>query len=217
MGFIMKTLLIFLYFLLANLSLAESNEIYIKSTEHMKPKINSKVFDTTSPKLVLHSPIENTVKLYLNNIPLKFDKKGKFYIKALLNSNKNNDFVLMAESADGDTINVSRKVFFKKETELNKDNTVSPKPMTILSEPEDGYVSDKPNVEVSGTLRESADLKNNGVLKSNFAVANSYVWRGMLQGVAGDPSVSGGLDFEISKSLYLGTWASNVNYENGSY
>ncbi len=133
-----------------------------------------------SPKLILYSPIENTVtgkskvlvkgqvenavKLYLNNAPIKFDKKGKFYIKKdLLNPNKYNYFVLMAESVDGETTKVSRKVFFKKGSDLNTDSTVFLKPMIILSEPQDGFISLNPNVKVSGTLRESSDLKINGV------------------------------------------------------
>ncbi len=45
---------------------------------------------------------------------------------------------------------------------------------------------------------------------ANIGVMSDYVWRGWTQN-AGDPSIMGGLDYEASNGLYLGTWAAQVD------
>ncbi len=45
----------------------------------------------------------------------------------------------------------------------------------------------------------------------NIGVTSNYIWRGVSQ--TGDgPAVSGGLDYEAENGLYVGTWASNVDF-----
>lgn len=47
---------------------------------------------------------------------------------------------------------------------------------------------------------------------ANFSMASDYVYRGQSQ-TGNEPSVSGGLDYtNTDLGLYLGTWASNVNF-----
>jgi len=50
-------------------------------------------------------------------------------------------------------------------------------------------------------------------LSANIAAASNYLFRGITQ--TGDSAaVSGGLDYSHESGLYVGTWASNVNFAN---
>ena len=46
---------------------------------------------------------------------------------------------------------------------------------------------------------------------ANIAVGNNYIWRGVTQ-TEDNAAVSGGLDFAAKNGLYIGTWASNVDF-----
>lgn len=48
-------------------------------------------------------------------------------------------------------------------------------------------------------------------LSANIGVTSDYLWRGVSQ-TDGSPAVSGGLDYKVGNGLYLGTWASNVDF-----
>ena len=50
-------------------------------------------------------------------------------------------------------------------------------------------------------------------VEGNIAVTNHYVWRGMSQSDE-QPSVSGGFDFSAG-NFYAGTWAANVEFDDG--
>ncbi len=60
------------------------------------------------------------------------------------------------------------------------------------------------------TMSTSAVAADEIGVSANVSVTNNYVWRGMTQS-ANKPAVQGGLDVEYG-GLYLGTWASNVDF-----
>ena len=49
----------------------------------------------------------------------------------------------------------------------------------------------------------------------NVAVGSDYLWRGTTQ-TFHQAAVSGGLDYSHDSGIYLGTWASNVNWSDGN-
>lgn len=53
-----------------------------------------------------------------------------------------------------------------------------------------------------------------GEWSGNVAIGSEYVWRGVTQS-NGDIALSGGLDY-ANGMFYAGTWASNVDFEDGS-
>lgn len=53
-----------------------------------------------------------------------------------------------------------------------------------------------------------------GELSGNLGATSNYLWRGLEQ-TAGDPAVSGGLDYASDSGFYLGTWASNADWAPG--
>ena len=53
-----------------------------------------------------------------------------------------------------------------------------------------------------------------GELTANAAVNNNYIWRGLTQSI-NQATVSGGLDYSSDNGVYVGTWASNVEYAPG--
>lgn len=53
-----------------------------------------------------------------------------------------------------------------------------------------------------------------GEWSGNIALSSEYVWRGVTQ-TAGDIAVSGGFDY-TNGIFYAGTWASNVDFDDGS-
>lgn len=48
-------------------------------------------------------------------------------------------------------------------------------------------------------------------LSANIGVTSNYVWRGQTQ-TNDQAAISGGLDYSHSSGLYVGTWASNVDF-----
>ncbi len=52
-------------------------------------------------------------------------------------------------------------------------------------------------------------------LEANIGVTSNYLWRGASQ-TGDDAAVSGGIDWSSDGGLYLGTWASNIDWGNGS-
>lgn len=48
-------------------------------------------------------------------------------------------------------------------------------------------------------------------LSANVGMYSNYVFRGISQ-TGGDPAIQGGLDYNHSSGLYIGTWASNVGW-----
>ena len=51
-------------------------------------------------------------------------------------------------------------------------------------------------------------------LSANATVTNNYIWRGLTQSI-NRTAVQGGIDYEHGSGLYVGTWVSNVEYEEG--
>jgi hypothetical protein len=50
---------------------------------------------------------------------------------------------------------------------------------------------------------------------ANIGVVSNYMWRGTTQSSDG-PAVQGGLDVEHESGFYAGTWASNIDWDNGA-
>ncbi|QYJ94228.1 TorF family putative porin [Shewanella spartinae] len=62
---------------------------------------------------------------------------------------------------------------------------------------------------LAGTLMVA--LPTSASVTGNIGATSNYLWRGATQ--TGDaPAVQGGIDFEHDSGLYLGTWASNVDF-----
>ena len=60
------------------------------------------------------------------------------------------------------------------------------------------------------TMSTSAIATDEVGVSANVSMTNNYVWRGMTQ-TANKPAVQGGLDLDYM-GMYLGTWASNVDF-----
>jgi len=52
-------------------------------------------------------------------------------------------------------------------------------------------------------------------VSANVTLASDYSFRGISQ-TDRDPAIQGGFDVEFDSGLYIGTWASNVSFENTS-
>ena len=52
-------------------------------------------------------------------------------------------------------------------------------------------------------------------ISANVALTSDYTWRGVSQ-TNEDAAIQGGLDYAHDSGLYIGTWASNVNFGGGS-
>lgn len=50
-----------------------------------------------------------------------------------------------------------------------------------------------------------------GELSANLGLTSDYIWRGISQ-TLGDPAVQGGVDYSHDSGVYLGVWASNVDF-----
>ena len=48
-------------------------------------------------------------------------------------------------------------------------------------------------------------------LSANVGLTSDYLWRGMTQ-TDGAPAISGGIDYDAGNGIYVGTWASNVDF-----
>ena len=68
---------------------------------------------------------------------------------------------------------------------------------------------------VAATILASSSLANAGDIEANVALATDYVFRGFSQ-TNEDPAISGGFDYAFDNGFSIGTWASNVNFGEGS-
>ncbi|NWG86131.1 MAG: hypothetical protein HXY26_01225 [Hydrogenophilaceae bacterium] len=59
------------------------------------------------------------------------------------------------------------------------------------------------------SLAAAADSPHS--LSGNVSLTSNYVFRGISQ-TSAEPAIQGGLDYTHSSGIYLGTWASNVNW-----
>ena len=60
---------------------------------------------------------------------------------------------------------------------------------------------------------QSAAAADPHAFSANIGAVSNYMWRGVSQTQDG-PAVQGGLDYAHSSGFYLGTWASNVDWNN---
>lgn len=51
-----------------------------------------------------------------------------------------------------------------------------------------------------------------GSISANFALTSEYFFRGISQSGRGNPAAQGGIDFAHDSGVYLGTWASSINF-----
>tara|TARA_A100001015_G_scaffold283196_1_gene348278 strand:- start:268 stop:936 length:669 start_codon:yes stop_codon:yes gene_type:complete len=62
----------------------------------------------------------------------------------------------------------------------------------------------------------SISYSNDILIKGNFGMSNTYIWRGMAQANTGDPAIYGGLDAALSEKVSIGTWVSNVGFSDNT-
>jgi hypothetical protein len=63
-----------------------------------------------------------------------------------------------------------------------------------------------------GTLQTATAADPNS-FSANIGAVSNYMWRGVSQTQDG-PAIQGGLDYAHASGFYLGTWASNVDWNN---
>lgn len=75
---------------------------------------------------------------------------------------------------------------------------------------------------LAGTMLTASSLAmawetedGNHAVDFGVAVANDYIWRGYSQ-TNRSPAVSGSIDYSHSSGLYVGVWASNVDFDDGA-
>ncbi len=73
----------------------------------------------------------------------------------------------------------------------------------------------------AGTLAAASLLSMNTAMaqgpwafSANIGAVSNYIWRGASQTSDG-PAVQGGIDVEHESGFYAGTWASNIDWDNG--
>jgi len=57
-----------------------------------------------------------------------------------------------------------------------------------------------------------ADFLSEVKVSADLAFASNYIWRGMTQ-TKDDPAIQGALELDY-KGIYVGTWASNINFDD---
>jgi len=62
---------------------------------------------------------------------------------------------------------------------------------------------------VAAVVEAASDLE----ISANMTLASRYIWRGMEQINGKGPAIQGGIDLAY-KGFYLGTWASNVDFDS---
>jgi len=62
-----------------------------------------------------------------------------------------------------------------------------------------------------GLAALSVSTVSHAELSANIGVTSNYLWRGVTQTDDG-PAVSGGIDWSHDSGFYLGTWASNIDW-----
>lgn len=67
------------------------------------------------------------------------------------------------------------------------------------------------------TSAQAQEIGNWGAsFSANASVANDYIWRGVTQ-TDGQIAVQGGFDVEFENGFSLGTWGSNIDYNDGTW
>ncbi|QFU23972.1 TorF family putative porin [Shewanella eurypsychrophilus] len=66
-------------------------------------------------------------------------------------------------------------------------------------------------IAICSTLSFAPPALSTEGLSANIGVTNNYIWRGVTQ-TDDKPAVSGGIDYAIDNGIYIGTWASNVDF-----
>ena len=61
---------------------------------------------------------------------------------------------------------------------------------------------------------EEASLSSEFDFSANVTLSSDYVFRGVSQ-TLGDPTIQGGFDISHSSGIFIGTWASNVDFSEG--
>jgi uncharacterized protein (TIGR02001 family) len=51
-----------------------------------------------------------------------------------------------------------------------------------------------------------------GKFSANVSIVNEYLFRGITQSGNGTPAIQGGIDFAHDTGIYVGTWASSINF-----
>lgn len=64
-------------------------------------------------------------------------------------------------------------------------------------------------------VAQGMDEGSTHAISANVTLASDYTFRGISQ-TDEKPAIQGGFDYEHETGLYLGTWASNVNFGEGS-
>ena len=67
----------------------------------------------------------------------------------------------------------------------------------------------------AAAILASTSLASAGEIEANVSLATDYVFRGFSQ-TQEEPAISGGFDYGFEGGFYLGAWASNVNFGEGS-
>ncbi len=69
---------------------------------------------------------------------------------------------------------------------------------------------------ISALLLASAPLTSQAEVSLNIGVASNYLFRGVTQ-TDDKAAIQGGIDFEAASGFYIGTWASNVDFDGAGY
>ena len=65
---------------------------------------------------------------------------------------------------------------------------------------------------VAASTATAEDVGHGFDVSMNVTLTTDYVWRGISQ-TQGEPAIQGGLDVSHESGFYVGTWASNVDFE----
>ena len=68
------------------------------------------------------------------------------------------------------------------------------------------------SLAIGGMAVPMAASATGGDLSANITVTNNYIWRGLTQ-TSNETAFQGGIDYAWENGFYVGTWLSNVSYE----
>ncbi len=69
---------------------------------------------------------------------------------------------------------------------------------------------------VGALLLAAAPMTARAELSFNIGVASNYLFRGVTQ-TEDNAAIQGGIDYEAPSGFYIGTWASNVDFDGAGY
>ncbi|HEY6599625.1 MAG TPA: TorF family putative porin, partial [Pseudomonadales bacterium] len=73
------------------------------------------------------------------------------------------------------------------------------------------------SIVFGAALMSSALVASAAEIAGNVTLATDYRFRGISQNNGGfSPAIQGGFDWSSDVGLYIGTWASNVNFSEGA-